>query len=431
VTNDVARRQVRLTWALYALFVLYGCTIPFRFAGGAEQAADKFRHVSLSPWIDPQTGRRPSIPDTVQNILLFVPFGALGLLAGRRRGLPRVLLVTGLGATLSVVVETTQLFTTDRVTSVNDLATNTFGTLAGATAAVAVRSATARAFTRLQRAGWTAVPEFQPLAVLSTLAVVTFWQPFDVTLDVGTVFGKVKALLADPLQFTGLRDEGLTFLVSALLSMSVAAYLKAIGRLRPALGGFLTGVAACACLESSQLLITSRMPALWDLGVGVAGSAAGVMFWTVRIGRGAGILRWSVLALLTSGAAACLMLSPFQFSSAYHSFGWFPFYGYYARTTFEALSHVIEQLALYFPLGFLAAHPGQPPRAMATSAALVTLAIAGPIEYLQGWVDGRYPDVTDVAIALLGTALGVWVARSKTPTSRPTIGRHSADKIGR
>jgi glycopeptide antibiotics resistance protein len=414
---------------LYALFVLYGCTIPFRFAGGVEQAADKFHHVPLSVWIDPETGRRPSIPDTVQNVLLFVPFGALGLLAGRRRGLSRVLIVTGLGACLSVVVEAVQLFTTDRVTSVNDVATNTVGTLAGATAAVAARTAAAGVFSRLQRAGWTGVPELYPASVLATLIVVTFWQPFDVTLDVSTVVGKVRALVADPLQFTGLRDEGLIFLVAALFSMSVAAYLRAIGSLRPALGGIVVGAVACMFLESIQLFITSRMPGLWDAGVGVAGSLAGVTLWNVRASRAANGLRWGVLALVTATAAACVMLSPFQFSSTYHSFGWFPFHGYYVRTTFEALSHVIEQLVLYFPLGFLVAYPGRPTAGLVRRALVATLAIAGPIEYLQGWVDGRYPDVTDVGIALLGAALGLGVTRSISPLRSLGSGENSADKI--
>jgi VanZ family protein len=123
------------------------------------------------------------------------------------------------------------------------------------------------------------------------------------------------------------------------------------------------------------------------------------------------------------------MLSPFQFSSTYHSFGWFPFHGYYVRTTFEALSHVIEQLVLYFPLGFLVAYPGRPTAGLARRALVATLAIAGPIEYLQGWVDGRYPDVTDVGIALLGAALGLGVTRSISPLRSLGSGENSADKI--
>jgi hypothetical protein len=42
--------------------------------------------VRVRPLLSPDTGRRLSIPDVVQNILLFVPFGALGFLACRNGG---------------------------------------------------------------------------------------------------------------------------------------------------------------------------------------------------------------------------------------------------------------------------------------------------------------------------------------------------------
>jgi VanZ family protein len=38
------------------------------------------------------------------------------------------------------------------------------------------------------------------------------------------------------------------------------------------------------------------------------------------------------------------------------------------------------------------------------------LAIAAPLEYLQMWVIGRYPDVSDIGVALLGAAVGMAAA---------------------
>ena len=34
--------------------------------------------------------------------------------------------------------------------------------------------------------------------------------------------------------------------------------------------------------------------------------------------------------------------------------------------------------------------------------------IAFPLELSQGWVDGRYPDITDVLGALIGAIFGAW-----------------------
>jgi len=105
--------------------------------------------------------------------------------------------------------------------------------------------------------------------------------------------------------------------------------------------------------------------------------------------------------------------------------GWFPFLGYYSHTTFETLSHVVELMLLYFPLGFWM---GTTSRAETTSgvdflggatsaALLTTFLIAAPIEYAQGWVIGRYPDITDVALSLAGAWLGVRAGLSKSRRS--------------
>ena len=65
----------------------------------------------------------------VQNVLLFVPFGAFGALAlaNRWRVLTATAVVTLLGLALSTFVEALQLFTFDRTSSLNDVAKNTAG----------------------------------------------------------------------------------------------------------------------------------------------------------------------------------------------------------------------------------------------------------------------------------------------------------------
>lgn len=72
--------------------------------------------------------------DSVANVLLFVPLGFLYPLTRPHRGWWLVLQAGLLGALLSAGVETAQLFERERYPSVVDLATNTAGALAGATA---------------------------------------------------------------------------------------------------------------------------------------------------------------------------------------------------------------------------------------------------------------------------------------------------------
>ena len=86
-TADGSRplRSVLVLWLLSSAFILYGGTIPFHVDLNRTAIRERLHRVPLNPLVSPVTGHRPSIPDVVQNVLLFLPFGALGFLAGRRR----------------------------------------------------------------------------------------------------------------------------------------------------------------------------------------------------------------------------------------------------------------------------------------------------------------------------------------------------------
>src|SRR5262249_23223498 len=147
-----------------------------------------------NPLVSSTTGRHLSIPDVVQNVFFFVPFGVLGVLAGRRFTIGRILWVTILGAGLSVLVETIQLFTLDRVTSMSDVATNTTGAFLGAIAANSVAGVSRAIWTWAKNAGLTDNSAFRPWIAAALLIVIAAWEPFDVTLELGTVATKIRAL---------------------------------------------------------------------------------------------------------------------------------------------------------------------------------------------------------------------------------------------
>jgi glycopeptide antibiotics resistance protein len=393
--------------------VLYGGTIPFHFAVDHASIAHKLHALPLSPWISPETGRRLSIPDVVQNVLFFVPFGIFGMLAGGVRGRwSRLFWVTASSFLLSLLVETLQLLENSRVTSVADLTTNSIGAGAGAVLAFVGRGVALGAWPRLQSAGLAGVREIRPLAIWTVVLVVTAWQPFDVTLDVGTVASKVRGLQSDLWQFTVLRDEGLVGLVTSLFVMSLAAYLSAIGVTRAGRRAAFAGTAIFTILEGSQILISSRMPSAWDVAVGTCGALAGAAIWSVSRGASWQRLGLATISIATAAAAAMAMLSPFQISPEYHTVGWLPLLGYYARTTFETVSHVIELALLYFPLGYGFAASSLPARRARALALGIALVIAAPVEALQGWVIGRYPDLSDLLFSVVGTWIGLSAGRT-------------------
>ena len=79
-----------------------------------------------------------SVRDVAQNVLLYVPFGALGVWSFRdtcrRHWLRTVARVVGLAILFSASVEALQLYTNDRVASLTDIASAAVGAFAGAAA---------------------------------------------------------------------------------------------------------------------------------------------------------------------------------------------------------------------------------------------------------------------------------------------------------
>lgn len=408
--HEVRRPLATSLWILFALFVVYGTTIPFNFSAEPGWAAAKLARVPLNPFIAADTGRRISIPDFVQNVLLFLPFGVLGairLRSRRRAPITTLVIVTGLGAALSIGIEALQLLTVDRTSSVSDIVANTLGALAGAIATLLVEGAAGPVLRRLAKAGVLEQPSCYPALVALVVLVAAAWQPFDATLDVGSVAPKIRALLHDPWQSGALTDEAIATVQYMLFAWVTANLFVELRLRRPAFVAALVGLIAAFGLESCQLIIGSRMPSLEDATVRAVAVIAGLAIWHATRGwRRPGLWFTAVVAGI-AGGAAMQMLTPFDVAPAYHSVGWFPFFGYYVHTTFETVSHVFEILLLYFPLGFCACQvmPSRS-RAFFMSVAL-TLAIAGPVEYAQGWFVGRYPDVTDVALSVVSAILGV------------------------
>ena len=411
-------------WLLYALFIVYGATIPFHFSGDRGAIRQRVLNLSLDPLVSPDTGGQLSAPDVVQNTLLFVPFGALGMLGARTGGrLRRLAAVTLLGLGFSTAVEAAQLLTVDRTASVADVVANTVGTIAGAVALLSLQGPFEAGLRRLRDAGLADSTALPALATAAAAIAIAYWQPFDVTLDVSTTVAKVRALESDYWQFDGLRDEGTSIILSVFFATTLAGYLSVIGERRVAFKAALIGAGVVCALEASQFALGSRNPGLWDAAIGASGIVLGTMIWAASSRILWPGLWLGVIVAATAGAAALQMLSPFDWAATYRSMGWFPFLGYYAHTTFETLSHVIELVLLYVPLGFFVGG-GQPSRwrAVATAAGLA-LVVAAPIEYLQGWVVGRYPDVTDIGVSLLGAALGAWAGRQGAPSPSGSAGR--------
>ncbi len=177
-----------LFW-LYALFVVYGVTMPLQPDLTRSGMMHRWKRVEFVPFLDSE-GHQLSLGDAVGNILFFVPFGFFlhGWRQTRRLetagpSRDRIGISQSLLAALafSGAIECGQMFLDGRVTSVNDVINNLVGAFIGIRLAVAHPGLVANTWEALKR-----MARLQPLWALwmATMAVQTMiaLAPFDFTL---------------------------------------------------------------------------------------------------------------------------------------------------------------------------------------------------------------------------------------------------------
>jgi VanZ family protein len=412
LTGPPRTRLPLLLWGASAAFIVYGTTIPFNFVHDRHLVVEHIAQLRWNPLIAADTGLRVSIPDFVSNVLLFGPFGLFGVwaLPRPRASWARVGLVAFFGLALTVGVEALQLLTIDRTTSVSDVFANALGALAGAVAAVFLTAFVERFLRAVSAAGVATVPSFFPFVVATIVLFAATLEPFDVTLDVGSLIPKLRTLVANPIQFRVPTDEGLAFFQHLLFTSTLWLWLEEIRVGLPQTLAAAVGVVVALGAETGQLFIGARMPGLWDAGIGMAGALAGIPIGIAFRKSPRNPLWWVGVLGLTAVGMAMQQLSPFSPVNDTHSFQWIPFLNYYTFTSSETVSHSAELLLGYFPLGFGFALVTRRRRNRVRAAITAALLIAAPIEFLQMFIGGRFPDITDIALSVAGAWLGAWMA---------------------
>jgi len=401
------QRTARVLWGVTTIFTVYATMIPFTFVSSTDVVREHLGQALARSTIS-EIGQL-SRADILQNVLLFVPFGLFAVASfPRARAAQSLATVVTTAAILSLMCESLQLMTVDRVSSLWDVYANVSGALFGGVLALVARELSPRVLSRPQPQ---ALLTRSTLPLIATVALVCIaaWEPFDVTLDVGTVWSKVKPFVTGTwIGWQPVTDELLTALRFGMLALLMASGAGRGGvtpsRARRLAAG--TGIVLGAALEGSQFLITSRSPSLQDVAAATTGALIGTMVW----GWSAQLPRVGLLVVLTVLAAVPFYLQPFAIGAHYESMALIPFLAYYEFTTLQTVSHVIDLLLIYAPIGF-AVQWDRGTSAVSIRVALVALLIAGPLELTQGWIVGRFPDVTDIAMAVLGGLIGAAGAR--------------------
>ncbi len=404
VKASVPKNLFRLLWLLFAVFILYGTTIPFTFSLDPKYLHSRFAQIEWYPLVS-KPGDHHSLTDYVQNILLFLPFGFLGYFAvAEKRSRWKPFAVIVLGSLLSACVEFLQLFSETRVTALTDWIWNTVGTVGGVGAGILSRGMLRNLRARPSLRKFLEAEYAYPALMFGLIVVVGFWEPFDFTLDVGSVLPKLREVLAHPFALDPSPDDILAFTRFAFFAYFACRLCRQV---RP--GSEYWG-ALCACalgnfLEFSQFIVASRMPEFNDALVLTAG---------VLLGFGCSYLpyfhrhriAWGIAFLGGYGAAIVFKdVFPLKWSPVSGGFNWMPFLPYFQNTSFLSLSDFIEQIMTYFCLGVIPAYLSGGRRVVFLATLVFAFLVSAGIEDVQRFLPAHTADITDILGALVGVTI--------------------------
>jgi len=271
-------RLAHVLWVLIGFSILLLTAAPFHFHTSLQAAVAHWSRVRINPLISPDTGRRISIPDFVQNLLLFVPFGAATVWAfGSHRVVRPVISAVLLGCALSVTAESIQLLTTDRISSFGDVLANTLGAFTGAMAVIILRGRQWADHVRLATSGVVAARTYYPTLATALLVCIASWTPFDVTLDVGVVAGHVRALQASFWRPSFSAAHIIVLVQFVLFGFMLTQWLRELHVRSAVVVGIATALTAGILLEASQIFIESRLPEVGAALVNATGGVAGAV----------------------------------------------------------------------------------------------------------------------------------------------------------
>ncbi len=391
---------------LYGALVIYGTLFPL-----SEWTTP------LSGWSNPITQPWPdraSRADIIINVLAYVPLGLFGVLWLRQKtGLVVAMLVVSLlGCSLSYTLEVLQSALPSRVPALLDWVTNAAGTLMGALAATLFdpHLAVGRQL-RNWRDTWFDPGRLVNLAlVILALWALTQTAPFVPSLD----WGNLKA---------GLKPLGNTL---RHLETFRAANALSVGLIVLALGLITLHAARRPVLQLFVLFSLAVLLAKVPI-VGRQLTLEALLGWGGAIVALAILWRYASLSvrLMSAATALCTAYALAQFEAGVFpgtaAINWVPFQGQVG--TLSGISDILETLwpfiALALALRWLT--PWRWRRWVMSGGGLAVITLTFALEWIQQSIPGRFADITDVMLALLGWSIPWLLSDTRGPVTAAGI----------
>jgi glycopeptide antibiotics resistance protein len=263
-----------------------------------------------------------------------------------------------------------------------------------------------------------------------------------VTVDLGVVAERYRdgRIILSPLRSPALTWDLLPSLIADLvMAAPVGVFMSlagmAPGARRSAARAFMLGGGIFLIGELVQVFVVSRTADVVDLTAALVGVSIGAVLTasigTVSSGQPGGAARARPALLMSLIAVTGLYVvynwTPFDFNLSEEFVAGrvgrllaVPFAGYYQNAEFKALSDATIKLSLSVPFGVLLQFLVRPDRVpYRRSATLLVLILAtvffAVVEFGQVLLPSRYPDNTDVLLAVLGVWAGMRFTRQFQP----------------
>lgn len=357
---------------LMAAVIAHGSLFPYRF-----QMID-IETLKSSLFIWGFTGP----VDMASNVLLFVPFGFLGVRSMQTpfKPIQYTLVVMLIGLAFAYFLQVLQLYYIGRVPSMHDVIWNFVGALLGAWLGV---------MERLRFIGGRRGQEIWMTApmVLAGCWIMSRLVPMVPSLDLGAIKHALKPLLLHP-------DFSMANIFRHFVSWTIFAHLCSRFLKKP-LSSISLGIVIMLVLFA-QVIIEKRAVSLPN----ALGAAIAFFIWGAVLRHYQ--KRAIIFVVLTMAMLVVNGLKPFQIGAA-SGFQWVPFYGYIAGSVgIWTIIDFFEKMFLYGSLVWLLEETECKWSVAATVATLWVLMI----EILQIWFVGRSPEITDPFIVLM---MAIWV----------------------
>lgn len=401
----------------YMLLLAYGSLFPF-------DQWDAMRG-GLSSLLSPLWPNHLSRSDVVTNLVVYVPFGLFMALAWTRptRTRAKILIITLCGLALSLCMEYLQTYLPARVSSLSDTLLNTFGTFGGAVLGhnFAAHTFTGTRMRRLRQRFFVEGAWADLGLIVAGLWVLSQWVPLIPSLDRGTLVEGIRPILRvlrGEAEFGLVRacTYGLDILALGLLA---ATLVRPNQRLLALFGGFI------AVVLLLKIPIVGRQLSLEAM----AGASAALIALPLLLHAPPRTRAITAGALLLISYAIEQLRRGDEPGATLHAMNWMPFGGQMA--SLGGFEDIVAGLWPFAALAYftLLTRPRYP-RVIRLAGVLLVAAFTFALETMQTHIVGRYPDITDVCLAVLGWWLPWRVPYAQEaqagPTPQPAVARASA-----